>query len=353
MDKSGGGNCFAKTSILLLTTFFSNVSNALSINDLNNELAKYCIPPENSNCDPTTLAEYKNNKCVCKYESKGYFWDAETRKCKYCSAGSYRIGNSCNDCESGHYCTGGYHNELCSIGTYSATSGKSSCDACASPTITDNSSGIECGSYTKTTTTYCNGTGNTSSTDKPISSVETFTKDCVSGYVCNNGKCEVDTCPAGYGLNGKGLSYMLWDPANPKAQCKACGIGTYNNGNYANCQSCSGTASISGYLYGTTIGFGKYEVDEVCEKTGTQPRNPCCNSSSGGMSSSHSGPSISFIGCENFDRRKNCNENYCHTCTVNGVKKTSCKAAYFDVSSNHSSSFTVTCDSINGNILVY
>ena len=65
--------------LLFLGILLSKESNALTTENLMNILAKYCIPREDSNCNPLEIAKYNKGFCVC---SSYYAWDSSVRTCK-------------------------------------------------------------------------------------------------------------------------------------------------------------------------------------------------------------------------------------------------------------------------------
>lgn len=147
-----------------------------------------------------------------------------------CPAGTYAgIGASiCTDCQAGTYqqYSGQASCNPCPEGKYSSA-GATSCSDCASATYSDWSG--TCGSVTRTKTTYCNATNNTSSTANPITTTESgeLEKCCSKNTISvriydgkNNGPtgCQGNCPSVSYTSVGCGLEYA--NPSGGRVEVK-------------------------------------------------------------------------------------------------------------------------------------
>ena len=149
----------------------------------------YC--PGGSNKITCAAGTYTNTTGMssCSTCAAGKYSGAGATSCSNCAAGTYSAAgaSSCSTCTKGYYCPGNSNRIACAAGTYTSTTGKSSCTTCAAGT-------------------YNSGTGNTGCTS------------CQAGYYCTGGTHRA-ACAAGKYTNTTG-----------KSSCSTCGAGTYNSG---------------------------------------------------------------------------------------------------------------------------
>ena len=185
---------------------------------------------------------------VCQSCPAGTYGDGTEESCIPCGKGTYSAGNtgSCTPCAKGTSTndkTGQASCSLCTGRTYTDKTGQATCSSCSDGTRVNadhtgcvtcsagtysnngttcepckgesysNWSSEECGTISRTKTTYCASSGSTYSTDKSSTTTETSTRSCQSGYSCNNGKCVIDNCSAGQYRSG--------------TSCVTCEVGYY------------------------------------------------------------------------------------------------------------------------------
>ena len=156
----------------------------------------------------------------CTRCAAGKYSSAGAGSCSSCPAGKYSAAgaSSCTSCPAGSYCPGGSNKITCAAGTYTNTTGKSSCSTCGAGTYNSGTGNIGCstceaGYYCTGGTaraacpagTYRTGTGGTSS-----SSCTT----CEAGYYCTGGSARA-ACPSGTTSNARATAssscYTLYE----------------------------------------------------------------------------------------------------------------------------------------------
>ena len=220
---------------------------------------------------------------VCQSCAAGTYSDGTLEKCKECPAGQYSQGNagSCSTCNAGTYSnkganqTGSTGCNICSAGTYSTKgsssctrcpagkysgAGASSCSSCSSTSY--GTWGGNCGTVTRSVTSYCTKAGSTSSTGNSSTTTESTTLYCSGHSSCSastNGTCTSCSKP----------SYSSW---NSTSGCGwSCNGGYYRSGNncklriyayYKTVNNCAGNEQ-SGYFSVTEYDYEKEITDGV------------------------------------------------------------------------------------------
>ena len=208
---------------------------------------------------------------VCQSCPAGTYGDGTEESCIPCGKGTYSAGNtgSCTPCAKGTSTndkTGQASCSLCTGRTYTDKTGQATCSSCSDGTRVNadhtgcvtcsagtysnngttcepckgesysNWSSEECGTRTRTKTTYCNSTGNTSSTANPKQETETSTRNCQSGYECISNRCYI-ICPANSTRSGTScVCNSGYTMVSGSCVLNNCSAGQYRSG--TSCVTC-------------------------------------------------------------------------------------------------------------------
>ena len=207
---------------------------------------------------------------VCQSCAAGTYSDGTLEKCKECPAGQYSQGNagSCSTCNAGTYSnkganqTGSTGCNNCSVGTYS-TKGSSSCSSCSSTSY--GAWGGNCGTVTRSVTSYCTKAGSTSSTGNASTTTESKAMSCSGHNYCSattNGTCTACSKPSNSSWSSSSGCGYTCHTGYTGSDCHSCGTkaGGYwtdnacnfacNEGHYRSGDSCK----LSLYAYKRRVG---------------------------------------------------------------------------------------------------
>lgn len=189
-----------------------------------------------------------SGKCTEATCPTGQALDTTSQSCVIsgCAAGQYKENGSCQACPAGYYCSGDGTKTPCAPGTYSKSTGATSCTPCDRGSYQPESGKTSC--LTCDPGTFAGGTGNTRCTycspgtiaQYPGSyqctacgtgtyasgSAATECKPCSPGTYASKDKTKCESCPAGFYCNG------TLDPIE-------CVAPTYSTGGASTCTSCS------------------------------------------------------------------------------------------------------------------
>ncbi len=181
--------------------------------------------------------------------------------CKTCSPGTYNTttGNTrCSTCENGYYCTGGKNKTACPAGSKGTGTGKKTqengCTLCPAGTYSDALGSTTCSSCLAGTYTLTSGHASCS--------------PCESGYYCTGGTNRT-ACAAG--SKGTGTNKTTLENG-----CTLCPAGTYSDSEgSAICTSCSITTynTGTGNTSCTRCAPGTYNLGEGNTKCTICPEN--------------------------------------------------------------------------------
>ncbi|MFA6514329.1 MAG: hypothetical protein WCT50_03540 [Patescibacteria group bacterium] len=265
-----------------------------------------CVDNNTGSCTPSCPTNYcGDNGCggICSCSNSAY--SCTNNQCVIntnppptsCEIGSYiaiELG-VCATCPVGFSCSDGITAKKCDPGTYTSTTGNSSCkqcDAgyycvgmaskigCAAGTFRKEISGISQGNCTKCPAgTYNNTTGNTSCMDCEAGTYNTTEgntscKQCDAGYYCT-GKTNKTACSAGYYRSGTGGTNIN--------SCSECEAGTYNTTTAnTSCKQCDAGHYCTGKTNKTACDPGYYRSG-----TGGTNINSCSECGSGTYNNSY------------------------------------------------------------------
>ena len=260
---------------------FNSPAYALTSEDIESAMKKYCIPPETTNCDPNHIAKYTKDGCICENDP-GAIWNPATRECFKCKPGTYlknQTDTECTDCPAGYKCAGGLAKPvLCPAGTYNTTTGNETCTICEA--------GYACAGGTNHTQCpagkYNNGTGNTSCTT------------CEAGYACSGGS-DHRQCPVGY-----------YSPGGSKVSCAKCSDTTYGS-------------------WSASCGSSIRTVTTYCSQEGSSSSTsyPSYTTQSGNAGSCSSGYTCKNGSCQKNTPKKTCKLDRYFDCHGDGPSCTS------------------------------